>query len=317
MFEDIKSRIAEPEVGKIVALAAIDGSPEGVAQEAEKYLSSDNLHFYGWLDGDKILGICGFEIHTDKVEIHLIAVAEELHRQGIGYAMVAALRNSYPLPLEAETVEEAVGFYRRSGFEITPFPDPEWGEKYTCVLKYRCPWGDTDDTLMREYHDTQWGKPCFDERTLFEMLTLEGAQAGLSWSCVLHKRENYRAAFDDWDIAKIAAYGEDKVAELLQNPGIIRNKMKIRATIGNAQAVLRLGSISDFIWSYTDGKPIVNGWKVQGEIPAKTELSDKISKDMKKLGFSFVGSTILYSYLQAIGVVNDHIMSCAFSGVSK
>nr|WP_278278796.1 DNA-3-methyladenine glycosylase I [Anaerobacterium chartisolvens] len=197
------------------------------------------------------------------------------------------------------------------------FPDPEWGAKYTCVLKYRCPWADSDDELMREYHDIQWGKPCFDERTLFEMLTLEGAQAGLSWSCVLHKRENYRAAFDDWDIAKIAAYSEDKVAELLQNPGIIRNKLKIRSTIGNAQAVLKLGSLSDFIWSYVDGKPIVNAWKEQSEMPAKTELSDRISKDMKKQGFSFVGSTIIYSYLQAIGVVNDHITSCAFREVSK
>lgn len=317
MFENIKSRITEPEVGKIVALAAIDGSPEGVAQEAEKYLSSGNLHFYGWLDGDKILGICGFEIHADKVEIHLIAVAKELHHQGIGSAMVTTLQNTYHLPLEAETVEEAVGFYRKIGFETTAFPDPEWGAKYTCILKYRCPWGDTDDELMREYHDTQWGKPCFDERALFEMLTLEGAQAGLSWSCVLHKRESYREAFDNWDIVKIAEYGEDKVAELLQNPGIIRNKLKIRSTIGNAQAVLKLGSLSDYIWSYVDGKPIVNAWKVQSEVPAKTELSDRISKDMKKKGFSFVGSTIIYSYLQAIGVINDHIMSCAFHGGSE
>lgn len=317
MFQDIKTRITEAEVGKIVALAAIDGSPEGVAKEAEKYLSSDNLHFYGWLNNDKILGICGFEIHAQKIEIHLIAVAEECQHQGIGSAMVTALRNMYHLPLEAETVEEAVGFYRKDGFDITAFPDPEWGAKYTCTLKYRCPWGDSDDEIMQEYHDTQWGKPCFDERTLFEMLTLEGAQAGLSWSCVLHKRENYRLAFDDWDIVKIAAYGEDKIVDLLANPCIIRNKLKIRSTIVNAQAVLKLGSLSDFIWSYVDGKPIVNAWTDQREIPAKTELSDRISKDMKKKGFSFVGSTIIYSYLQAIGVVNDHIMSCAFREVSK
>ncbi len=318
MFKDIKSRITEPEAGKIIALAAFDGSPEGVAQEAEKYLSSDNLHFYGWLDGDKILGICGFEIHADKTEIHLIAVAEEYHHQGIGSAMVTALQNTYHLPLEAETDDDAVGFYRKRGFETSAFHHPKWGvTRHTCILKYRCPWGDTSDELMRKYHDTQWGKPCFDERTLFEMLTLEGAQAGLSWSCVLHKRENYRAAFDDWDIVKIAAYGEDKVAELLQNPGIIRNRLKIRSTIGNAQAVLRLGSLSDFIWSYTDGKPIVNTWKEQSDMPAKTELSDRISKDMKKLGFSFVGSTIVYSYLQAIGVVNDHMMGCTFREVNE
>lgn len=315
MLQSIKARIAEPDVGKTIALAAIDGSPEGVAREAEKYLSSDNLRFYGWLDGDKILGICGFETHADKVEIHLIAVAEERQHRGIGSAMVTALQNTYRLPLEAETVEEAVGFYRKRGFETTAFPDPEWGAKYTCVLKLRCPWGNTDDELMREYHDTQWGKPCFDERTLFEMLTLEGAQAGLSWSCVLHKRENYRVAFDDWDIVKIAAYGEDKVVELLANPGIIRNKLKILSTIQNAQAVLKLGSLSDFMWSYVDGKSIVNAWEEQSEVPARTELSDRISKDMKKRGFSFVGSTIVYSYLQAIGVVNDHITGCAFRKV--
>jgi DNA-3-methyladenine glycosylase I len=158
---------------------------------------------------------------------------------------------------------------------------------------------------MRDYHDTQWGKPCFDERTMFEMLILEGAQAGLSWSCILHKRENYRAAFDDWDIAKIAAYGEHKIAELLQNSGIVRNKLKVNAAIVNAQCVLKLPSLSDFIWCYVDGKPIINHWQTQSEMPATSQLSDKISKDMKKLGFKFVGSTIVYSYLQAIGVVND------------
>jgi DNA-3-methyladenine glycosylase I len=176
----------------------------------------------------------------------------------------------------------------------------------------RCPWGDSDDELMREYHDTQWGKPCFDERTLFEMLILEGAQAGLSWSCILHKRENYRAAFDDWDIAKIAAYDERKIAELLQNSGIVRNKLKVYSAITNAQAVLKLASLRNFIWNYVDGEPIVNHWREQSEMPATTLLSDKISKDMKRLGFKFVGSTIVYSYLQAVGVVNDHIESCTF-----
>jgi DNA-3-methyladenine glycosylase I len=176
----------------------------------------------------------------------------------------------------------------------------------------RCPWGGGADGLMRDYHDKQWGKPCFDERTLFEMLVLEGAQAGLSWSCILHKRENYRAAFDEWDVDKIAAYDERKVVELLQNSGIVRNKLKVNAAIMNAQATLKLGSLSDYIWSYVDGKPIVNHWREQSEMPATSPLSDKISKDMKRLGFKFVGGTIVYSYLQAIGVVNDHIEACAF-----
>jgi DNA-3-methyladenine glycosylase I len=176
----------------------------------------------------------------------------------------------------------------------------------------RCPWGQTEDALMREYHDKQWGRPCHDELTLFEMLNLEGAQAGLSWSTVLHKRENYRAAFDGWDIEKIAGYGDAKIAELLQNSGIIRNRLKVHAAVTNAQTAIKLGSLSDFIWGYVGGKPIINHWRVQEEMPASTALSDKISKDMKKLGFKFVGSTIIYSFLQASGVVNDHIESCSF-----
>lgn len=188
--------------------------------------------------------------------------------------------------------------------------------------KTRCSWGDTwasckdTDPLMRAYHDNEWGKPCHDERKLFEMLTLEGAQAGLSWATILHKRENYRAAFDSWNIANIAAYDEDKIAELLANPGIVRNRLKIRSVITNAQSTLKLGSLADFIWGYVDGTPIDNKWTQMSDIPAKTELSDQISKEMKKLGFKFVGSTIIYAYLQAIGVVNDHILSCEFRGTS-
>jgi DNA-3-methyladenine glycosylase I len=176
----------------------------------------------------------------------------------------------------------------------------------------RCPWGGGADGLMREYHDKEWGKPCRDERKLFEMLVLEGAQAGLSWSCVLRKREAYRDAFDNFDAVKVAAYDDAKVAELLANPGIIRNRLKIDSAIGNAQAVLRLGSMSDFLWKYVDGKPIVNNWARQEQMPATTPLSDKISKDMKRLGFKFAGGTIVYSYLQSVGIVNDHLAWCGF-----
>jgi ribosomal protein S18 acetylase RimI-like enzyme len=135
MFQDIKPHIADSSVGEIIALAAVDGSAQGVSKEAKKYLSSDNLHFYGWLVNEKVVGICGFEVHSEKVEIHLIAVAGDCQRQGIGSAMIIALQDKYHLPLEAETVEEAVGFYRKLGFDSTSFPDPEWGEKYTCVLQ--------------------------------------------------------------------------------------------------------------------------------------------------------------------------------------
>ncbi|MDR1920653.1 MAG: DNA-3-methyladenine glycosylase I [Candidatus Adiutrix sp.] len=180
---------------------------------------------------------------------------------------------------------------------------------------HRCPWGDASDALMRDYHDNEWGKPCRDERRLFEMLTLEGAQAGLSWRTILHKREAYKAAFDDFDVAKVAAYDESKIAALLQNPGLVRNRLKIRAAVTNAQALLRLGSLSDFIWGYVDGKPVVNAWERQEQMPATSPLSDKISRDMKKLGFKFVGGTIVYSYLQAVGVVNDHLVWCGHRGI--
>jgi DNA-3-methyladenine glycosylase I len=165
---------------------------------------------------------------------------------------------------------------------------------------------------MREYHDTQWGKPCHDERELFEMLILEGAQAGLSWATILHKRESYRAAFDNWDVAKIAGYDDGKVAELLQNAGIVRNRLKVNAAITNARLVLRLGGLDRFVWDYVDGEPIVNRWERLEDLPATTPLSDRMSRDMKKLGFKFVGSTIIYSYLQAVGVVDDHMAWCGF-----
>lgn len=176
----------------------------------------------------------------------------------------------------------------------------------------RCSWANPANPLYLAYHDEEWGVPCHDETRLFEMLNLEGAQAGLSWETVLNKRENYRAAFDQWDAEKIARYGEDKVAELLANPGIIRNRLKIAATISNAQAYLRLreetGGLAPFLWAYVDGKPLQNAWATS--IPATTPLSDRVSKDLGKRGFKFVGSTIIYAYMQAIGMVNDHAPDC-------
>lgn len=175
----------------------------------------------------------------------------------------------------------------------------------------RCAWAKPTNPLYLEYHDTEWGVPCHDELRLFEMLNLEGAQAGLSWETVLNKRETYRAAFDGWDAEKIAAYGPDKVAELLANPGIVRNRLKVAAAITNAQAYLRLraggGSLDQLLWSYVDGQPIVNN---TGERIIKTALSDRLSKDLAKLGFKFVGSTIVYAYMQGIGMVDDHDADC-------
>lgn len=177
----------------------------------------------------------------------------------------------------------------------------------------RCAWANPANPRYLDYHDTEWGVACHDETRLFEMLNLEGAQAGLSWETILNKRDNYRAAFDQWDAEKIAAYGPDKVAELLANAGIVRNRLKVAAAIGNAQAYLRLraggGSLDQWLWSYVGGKPIVNDWP-RGGVPARTALSDRISKDLLKLGFKFVGSTIVYAYLQGTGLIDDHAPDC-------
>lgn len=177
----------------------------------------------------------------------------------------------------------------------------------------RCGWGENHQISI-DYHDNEWGIPLHDERLLFELLILEGAQAGLSWITILEKRENYRKAFDNFDFKKIALYDEKKIEELLNNPGIIRNRLKIRSTISNAISFLEVqkefGSFDKYIWSYVDNKPIQNNWKELRELPAKTELSEAISKDLKKRGFKFVGPTIIYAFMQAVGLVNDHITEC-------
>jgi DNA-3-methyladenine glycosylase I len=177
----------------------------------------------------------------------------------------------------------------------------------------RCGWSENDD-LMNRYHDDEWGVPVHDDGKHFEFLVLESAQAGLSWRTVLHKRENYRKAYDNFDPRKVARYGEKKIEKLLGNPGIIRNRRKIEASINNAKRFLEIqkefGSFDAYIWHFTDGRQVVGKRRRIGDIPAKTELSDMISADMKKRGFSFVGSTIIYSHLQAVGVVNDHLVHC-------
>ncbi|MCB0776572.1 MAG: DNA-3-methyladenine glycosylase I [Chitinophagaceae bacterium] len=179
--------------------------------------------------------------------------------------------------------------------------------------KKRCPWCLKDD-LYKEYHDKEWGTPVHDDQKLFEMLNLEGAQAGLSWYTVLTKRENYRKAFDNWDAKKIARYTPAKVEKLLQNEGIIRNRLKVEGAIKNAKAFLALqkefGSFDRYIWQFVNYKPINNRHKTLKTVPAKTAESDAMSKDLQKRGFKFVGSTICYAYMQAMGMVNDHLVSC-------
>jgi len=177
----------------------------------------------------------------------------------------------------------------------------------------RCPWS-IADPLSIAYHDTEWGLPLKDDRGLFEFLILEGAQAGLSWSTILKKRDAYREAFDGFDPAKIARYREAKLEKLLANPGIVRNRLKIYGAVQNARACLAVskefGSFSDYLWQFTGGKPILNSWQELAQVPARTIVSDAMSKDLKKRGFTFVGSTICYAFMQATGMVNDHLVTC-------
>ncbi len=176
----------------------------------------------------------------------------------------------------------------------------------------RC-WGDLDEP-MATYHDTEWGVPLHDDRLLFEQLALQGFQAGLSWVTVLRKREAFRRAFDDFDVLKVAAYGEAKVAQLMDDAGIIRNQAKIRATISNAEAFMAVseeaGSFDTYIWGFVDGTPVQTDLRSFDEMPARTELSDSISKDLKRRGFRWVGPTIVYAFMQAVGMVNDHLVGC-------
>jgi DNA-3-methyladenine glycosylase I len=176
----------------------------------------------------------------------------------------------------------------------------------------RCPWARSES--MIRYHDEEWGVPVHDDRKLFEFLILEGAQAGLSWETILNKRENYRAAFDGFDIARVARYDGRKIARLLKDPGIVRNRLKIASAVKNAQAVLRVqqefGSFDKFIWQFVDGKPLLSKRTTREQVPARTDLSDAMSKELKKRGLNFVGSTICYAFMQAVGMVNDHVMKC-------
>jgi DNA-3-methyladenine glycosylase I len=179
--------------------------------------------------------------------------------------------------------------------------------------KIRCNWCEKDD-LYRDYHDNEWGNPVYNDNKLFEFLVLETFQAGLSWYTILKKRDNFRKAFAQFNYQKVAQFEEEKIQELMQDAGIIRNQLKIRGTIANAIAFIKIqeefGSFSNYIWKFTDGKPIDNNFKKLSEIPATTPLSDSISKDLKKRGFKFVGSTVIYAHMQATGMVNDHIENC-------
>ena len=177
----------------------------------------------------------------------------------------------------------------------------------------RCTWCGSDPQYVA-YHDNDWGVPVYDDRLLFEMLILEGAQAGLSWLTILKKRSNYREAFHDFDAVRVASYDQQEIDRLMQDAGIVRNRLKIEAAVKNARGVLRVceefSSFADYLWRYVDGQPIINSWQDHSAIPANTPLSDQLSKDLKKRGFNFVGSTICYALMQSIGMVNDHTTDC-------
>ncbi|MSP33373.1 MAG: DNA-3-methyladenine glycosylase I [Rickettsiales bacterium] len=182
------------------------------------------------------------------------------------------------------------------------------------ISQTRCGWADKGDELYTKYHDEEWGVPAFDDQKLFEFLVLESAQAGLSWITILRRRENYRQAFANFDAKKVAKFDEDKITQLMMNSGIIRNRKKIIAAINNAKKFLEIqkefGSFREYIWKFTNKKPITNNWKNLKEMPPKTEISEKICQDLKSRGFQFLGPTICYAYMQATGLVNDHIVTC-------
>lgn len=181
-------------------------------------------------------------------------------------------------------------------------------------MKKRCDWCEDTFEEYVAYHDKEWGVPVHDDKKQFEFLILEGAQAGLSWSTILKKREGYRKAFADFEVEKVARFDEKKIQTLLNNPGIVRNRLKVRSAVTNAQNFIEVqekyGSFDEYIWSFVDGKPIQNSWESMNEVPAETDISDKLAKDLKKKGFKFVGSTIIYAHMQAVGMVNDHLISC-------
>lgn len=182
------------------------------------------------------------------------------------------------------------------------------------IDRIRCGWAADASELDQLYHDEEWGRPVYDDRTWFEFITLEGAQAGLSWTTILHKREGYRSAFAGFDYQQVAAFDEQQQLELKNNPAIIRNTLKINSTVTNAQAFIKIreefGSFNDYIWAFVGGQPIINHWQTMAEVPASTALSDALSKDLKKRGFKFVGTTICYALMQATGLVNDHTVDC-------
>lgn len=182
------------------------------------------------------------------------------------------------------------------------------------IERVRCAWVPAGDEQYARYHDEEWGQPVHDDRHLFEMLTLEGAQAGLSWATILRKRAAYRKAFADFDPARVARFDARRRASLLRDPGIVRNRLKIDSAVTNAKAFLALqrefDSFSGYLWQWVDGRPVLNGWQTRAQIPASSDLSDRLSRDLKKRGFRFVGSTIIYAYLQAVGIVNDHTAEC-------
>jgi DNA-3-methyladenine glycosylase I len=179
--------------------------------------------------------------------------------------------------------------------------------------KERCPWPGTDPVYI-DYHDTEWGVPVHEERLLFEFLVLEGAQAGLSWITILKRREGYREAFDNFEVERVARFNRRKIESLLKNPGVIRNQLKIESAVKNAAAFMRVqdefNGFANYQWAFVGGRPQQNTWRNMKQVPAKTEISDALSKDLKRRGFSFVGSTIMYAHMQAVGMVNDHLISC-------
>jgi DNA-3-methyladenine glycosylase I len=251
---------------------------------------------------------------------HLYVAPAEQGR-GVGDQLLALAKRRSPNRLELwafQRNDRARGFYERRGFRVVELTDGSGNEEREPDVRYewrpRCAWAGLTDPAYVAYHDEEWGVPSHDDRHLFEMLVLEGAQAGLSWATILRKRGGYRRAFEGFDPARVAEFDEPRIEALMQDSGIVRNRAKIQAAVGNARAALAVrdewGSLDAYLWRFVDGQPITGRWKAVGELPAETDVSRAMSKELKRRGFRFVGPTVCYSFMQAVGMVNDHVASC-------
>jgi len=331
---DILNQIVQLQLTAYRAEADIIGYDEiPPLKDTIETLSKCEETFYGYYMEETLAGLIAYEIEGYTLDICRVAISPHFFRRGIAQELIKFVEklNNDVKKIMVSTGKEnnpAVSLYLKLGFQKVKDISISKDLCITMFEKYlrgdfkvnRCDWCGDDEQYIK-YHDEEWGVPVHDDRVHFEFLVLESAQSGLSWITILRKRENYRLIYNNFDPEKIAKYGEEKVEEMILNSGIVRNRKKIEASINNAKVFLQIqkefGSYDKYIWSFVDNKPIVNGYSNISEVPATTELSDKIAKDFKKRGFKFLGSTTIYAYLQAVGIVDDHLDYCFKKNISN